>query len=92
MSRRSRGDGQGRRGPGTGDAGIELRDGAAMGELNFRAASGSDFDFIVFQVLGDRFERLGLAVGEVTAKHEVNTDGMFIEVLWHGQLLLSVVY
>ena len=84
MSRRSRGDGHGRRSGGTGAPAIELHDGATMGELQFRSAAGAEYDFLVFEVLGDGFERLGLAIGEVTTKYEVNSDGMFIDLTYRG--------
>ena len=84
MSRRPRGDGHGRRSGDKGLSGIELLDGATMGELQFRSSAGAEFDYLVFEVLGDRFEKLGLAVGEVTEKYEVNSDGMFIDLTYRG--------
>ena len=84
MSRRSRGDGHGRRSSGKGLPAIELLDGATMGELQFRSSAGAEFDYLVFEVLGDRFEKLGLAVGEVTERYEVNSDGMFIDLTYRG--------
>ena len=48
MSRRSRGDGHGRRAGDTGAPAIELHDGATMGELQFRSAAGAEYDFLVF--------------------------------------------
>ncbi|CAE7392395.1 abcC8 [Symbiodinium microadriaticum] len=58
----------------------ELRDGASMSEQSFRAVTESDFDFILFEVLGDRFEKLGLAVGKVSHKFPVDGDGMYLEL------------
>ena len=37
-----------------------------------------------FEVLGERFERLGLAVGQVIRRYEVNSDGMFLDLRYLG--------
>ena len=87
MSRRARsGGGAGARDRGHRTSGgvPPLNDGAAMGEIYFREAVGSDFDYLVFEVLGDRYERLGLAVGKVTQKYEVSSDGMFVDLTYLG--------
>ncbi|CAE7783246.1 pksN [Symbiodinium sp. CCMP2456] len=91
MPRRSQGDGHGRapardRGRGTGADGgaLVLQDGATMGEFHFRFSAGSEFDYLVFEVLGERFEKLGLAVGEVKEKYEVNSAGMFVDLVCLG--------
>ena len=61
-----------------------LHDGATMGEIFFREAVGSSFDYLVLEVLGERFERLGLAVGQVIRRYEVNSDGMFLDLRYLG--------
>ena len=55
-----------------------------MSEQSFRTVTESDFDFILFEVLGDRFEKLGLAVGKVNHKYPVDGDGMYLELSYVG--------
>ena len=40
------------------------QDGTRASEILFRTAADSEFDYLVFEVLGDKFEVLGRAVGK----------------------------
>ena len=61
-----------------------LQDGSVLSERLFKEAGEGDFEFLVFEVLGDRLERLGLAVGRATHVYPSDSEGRDVDLRYLG--------
>ena len=61
-----------------------LQDGSSMGERLFKEAGESGFEYIVFEALGDRFEKLGYAVCKVAHVYPGDSQGRYLDLKYLG--------
>ena len=61
-----------------------LQDGSTLGERLFREAGDSGFEYLVFEVLGDRFEKLGFAVARVEHVYPGDSEGRYLDLKYLG--------